>query len=160
MQPALVGLDLPVVEQQPPVRSRPLDFVELAQWTERQVGWIAAKSRTDRRSDLFLFTQAAKLVEEVGELHAELLGLGGRQRDKGTVFDKTSLAEELADVAICLAILAQTTGVDVGCAVRAKMQKVDDRVKRASLRWLRPRNLSTGALVALAPCAVMLSGHL
>ena len=116
------------VRSQPAQESRPLDFRELDRWAHRQVGWIAAKSRADRRSDLFLFTQAAKLVEEMGELHAELLGIGGRQRDKGAAFDKTSLAAELADVTICIAILAQATDVDLGNAIRAKMQKVDERV--------------------------------
>ena len=114
-----------------PAVSAALDFQELARWTDRQVGWIAAKMRSDRRSDLFLFTQAAKLVEEMGELHAELLGIGGRQRDKTTTFDQSSLAGELADVAICLSILADTTGVDLGEAVRAKMRKVDERVAAA-----------------------------
>jgi NTP pyrophosphatase (non-canonical NTP hydrolase) len=129
-QPTLVGLETVPASGRRARRSHVLDFRELAQWAREQVDWIAAKSRTDRRSDLFLFTQAAKLVEEVGELHAELLGIGGRQRDKGVVFDQSSLEGELADVAICVAILAQISGADLGQAIRTKMAAVDDRLAK------------------------------
>ena len=88
-QPALVGLEAVPTATRRTRRSHVLDFRELARWAHVQVDWIAAKSRTDRRSDLFLFTQAAKLVEEVGELHAELLArifrdLVSRDRRRGS----------------------------------------------------------------------------
>jgi NTP pyrophosphatase (non-canonical NTP hydrolase) len=75
-----------------------------------------------------VLAQAVKLGEEVGELHAEVLGRLKRQRrSKGTRFDDRSLRGELADVVICVAILAHTTGVDLGAALEEKMAEIDRR---------------------------------
>ncbi|MFC8530716.1 hypothetical protein [Nocardia sp. NPDC057227] len=128
LQPVLAGLDVPDSVPRAP-RRRDLRIRELAQWAEAQLGWLARKSRADKESDLFLYIQAAKLVEEVGELHAELLARGKRQR-QGKQADPGDVDGELADVMICVAIIAQTLGVDLTKALQDKMQVVDDRVTR------------------------------
>jgi NTP pyrophosphatase (non-canonical NTP hydrolase) len=112
-------------------RRRDLRIRELAHWAEAQLGWLARKSRADKGSDLFLYIQAAKLVEEVGELHSELLSRGKRQR-QGKSVDPAGVEGELADVVICVTIIAQTLGVDLARALVDKMQVVDDRVAQAA----------------------------
>jgi len=95
-----------------------------------KVKWLAGKSQTDRNSELFLYTQAAKLVEEVGELHAALLSRSRLQRiEKATKFDRDTLGDELADVIICTAILADVVNVDLAEALVRKMAVVDRRVQ-------------------------------
>ena len=103
---------------------------DLTEWVGRQVRWIAERSGALPEEPLFVYEQAAKLVEEVGELHAELLGRHRLQRaGRGRQYSAESLASEVADVAICLAILARITGVDLEEALRAKMATIDSRVR-------------------------------
>lgn len=110
-------------------RPRAVRLSELSAWASKQVAWIARRTHADRHGELFLYQQAAKLVEEVGELHAQLLGQSKAQRtDKGTAFDRSALEDEFADVLICTLILASVAKVDVAAAVRAKMDVVDRRV--------------------------------
>jgi NTP pyrophosphatase (non-canonical NTP hydrolase) len=105
-----------------------LSFDDFISWTHRQTRLIADRSNTDLHSELFVYMQAAKLVEEVGELHAQLLGQSKLQRrGKGQEFSRTALEGEVADVMICMAILAQAAGVDFRAALRAKMHTVDGR---------------------------------
>jgi NTP pyrophosphatase (non-canonical NTP hydrolase) len=93
------------------------------------VSWIARRSQADKSSELFLYTQAAKLVEEVGELHAQLLGRSKLQRQgKAQEFSQACLEDEFADVLICVVILAQVAGVDLGRAMLTKMDAVEARV--------------------------------
>lgn len=129
-QMSLTGLDLPPndLTQAGTRRRAPLTVAEISRWGRRQVSWIARRAHLDRRSDLFMYMQAAKLVEEVGELNAQLLGRNQQQRpDKIALYTPDTLAGEFADVVICVAILADVAGVDLSDAVRAKMQTVDNR---------------------------------
>ena len=127
-QPTLVGLEVPA-SASPGRRRREPSLAEVNSWARRQVSWIARRSHADKSSELFLYTQAAKLVEEVGELHAQLLGRSKLQRrGKGQEFNHASLEGEFADVVICTIILAQVAGVDLGKALLAKMQSIDERV--------------------------------
>ena len=117
-----------------PRPKRDLSLAEVGSWARRQVSWIARRSQADSRSELFLYTQAAKLVEEVEELHAQLLGRSQLQRHgKSQEFDQASLEGEFADVVICAVILAQVAGVDLGKALVAKMDAVDERVAAENL---------------------------
>ncbi len=76
----------------------------------------------------FVLAQAVKLAEEVGELQAEVLGLAGYQRaTKGQRFTAESLSSELADVIICVAILASSHDIDLDKALAAKIEKIDAR---------------------------------
>jgi NTP pyrophosphatase (non-canonical NTP hydrolase) len=109
-----------------------LTFSELARWAEGEARHIAAKFRlgpdagTSRA--FFALAQAVKLGEEVGELHAEVLGALSYQRpDKTGEFSPDTLGGELADVLVCLAILAQTLNVDLAAAVTDKIEHLDRR---------------------------------
>jgi NTP pyrophosphatase (non-canonical NTP hydrolase) len=64
----------------------------------------------------------------VGELHAEVLGRTKFQRAaKAARYDEASLAGELADVTICVAILSEMLGADLNQAVVAKIAKLEAR---------------------------------
>jgi NTP pyrophosphatase (non-canonical NTP hydrolase) len=76
----------------------------------------------------FVLAQAAKLAEEVGELQAEVLGHAGYQRaTKDQRFTAESLSSELADVMICVAILASSHDIDLSKALASKIEKIDAR---------------------------------
>jgi NTP pyrophosphatase (non-canonical NTP hydrolase) len=112
-----------------------LSFDDFSAWTHRQARLIADRSNADLHSELYVYMQAAKLVEEVGELHAQLLGQSKLQRrDKSQEFSRTALEGEIADVMICTAILAQAAGVDFRAALRAKMHTVDGREATEDVR--------------------------
>jgi NTP pyrophosphatase (non-canonical NTP hydrolase) len=133
MQPTLLGLEVPASTNSRR-RKRDVSLAEVSSWARRQVSWIARRSHADSRSELFLYTQAAKLVEEVGELHAQLLGRSKLQRHgKTKEFSQAGLEGEFADVVICAVILAQVAGVDLGKALLAKMDTVDERVAAENL---------------------------
>lgn len=98
--------------------------------------WAAAQTERLRENlaphaasqPAFVLAQAAKLTEEVGELHAEILGHAGYQRrSKGVDFTAERIGAELADVMICVAILASSHGVDLGTAVAAKIEEIEAR---------------------------------
>ena len=131
MQPTLNGLEFPepVGAQRP---RRDPTIAEITSWCRRQLSWIARRSQADKNSELFLYTQAAKLVEEVGELHAQLLGRSKLQRlGKLHQFGHENLEGEFADVMICTLILAEVAHIDVVKALRAKMDVIDRRVAMA-----------------------------
>lgn len=108
--------------------SRTLPVKELTRWCRHISTLIARRTGADYQSDAFLFAQAVKLGEEVGELQAEILGWAGQQRaDKSGAFTAESLASELADVAICVGILAEITGVDLSRALVEKMERINHR---------------------------------
>ena len=107
-----------------------LTFSELAHWAEGQARHIAAKFRLGPDAGtgraFFVLAQAVELGEEVGELHAEVLGALSYQRpDKDSEFSHDTLGGELADVMVCLAILAQTLNVDLAAAVTDKIKPLD-----------------------------------
>jgi len=94
--------------------------------------WIEERSGS-ANGELFVYQQAAKLTEEVGELHAELLGRSKMQRtDKEKSYCSDSLAAEMADVAICLAILAEATHIDLQKAIISKMKTVESRIDHSN----------------------------
>lgn len=134
LQPALLDLGLaPQSEARRPAK-RALRVRDVSVWAGKQVRWIAARSQASLSSDLFIYEQAAKLVEEVGELHGQLLGRSRLQRsDKHELYDTAGLAAELADVAICVAIVSEVLDIDLASALEAKMQIVDERVAKAPL---------------------------
>lgn len=89
---------------------------------------IAGSYRFDTDSHAFVLAQAVKLGEEVGELHAEVLGRAKYQRSSKTArFNDETLKGELADVLICVAILAEATGVDLATALEETMAAIDAR---------------------------------
>jgi NTP pyrophosphatase (non-canonical NTP hydrolase) len=104
-----------------------LTFADLAGWAMKHAGAVAAFINVPASSDLFLLSQAAKLTEEVGELHAAILGRLQYQRpDK--LFDQAAIASEIADVMICTAVMSQVLKVDVAHALRSKMDTLDARM--------------------------------
>lgn len=89
---------------------------ELNDWAKMQLGRLRLALGSDTSSQpAFVLAQAAKLSEEVGELLAEVLGQAGYQRaTKNQCFTTESMSRELADVMICVAILASSHDIDLG----------------------------------------------
>ena len=115
---------------QEPVRrkKRELELRELSTWARRQVRHIAENQNDNRKSLNLLLAQTVKLGEEVGELYAEILGGARLQREsKSARFSDETMRGEIADVLICVAILADLLDVDLTEATRAKMKTVDGR---------------------------------
>ena len=79
----------------------------------------------------FTLAQAVKLGEEVGELQAEVLGALEYQRsDKAGRYSRDTLGGELADVMVCVALLADTFGIDLARAVASKIEQLEARNRR------------------------------
>jgi NTP pyrophosphatase (non-canonical NTP hydrolase) len=106
-----------------------LTIRQVCDWASRQAKRLASGyGLADEDRELFLLAQTVKLGEEVGELHAEVLGRTKYQRAaKAGQYDEASLAGELADVTICVAILSEMLGADLSQALRAKIAKLDAR---------------------------------
>ena len=97
---------------------------EAADWANQQAKRLAANFGLDvvGDRDMFALAQTAKLGEEVGELHAEVLGaIKYCRADKATRFTPDSLAGELADVMVCTLLLAEIFEVDLPTAVASKI---------------------------------------
>jgi NTP pyrophosphatase (non-canonical NTP hydrolase) len=76
----------------------------------------------------FALAQTVKLGEEVGELQAEVLGaLEYQRREKAGRYSRDTLGGELADVMVCVALLADTFGVDLARAVGSKIEQLEAR---------------------------------
>jgi NTP pyrophosphatase (non-canonical NTP hydrolase) len=119
-------------DRKPTSRYRPegeLTLRQVCDWASHQARRLAdGYGLTDDDHELFLLAQTVKLGEEVGELHAEVLGRTKYQRAaKAARYDEASLAGELADVTICVAILAEMLGTDLNRAVAEKIAKIEAR---------------------------------
>ncbi|HEY5015770.1 MAG TPA: hypothetical protein VII59_03230, partial [Streptosporangiaceae bacterium] len=78
--------------------------------------------------------QTVKLGEEAGELQAEVLGaLELQRREKAGRFSRETLGGELADVMVCVALLADTFGVDLAWAVASKIEQLEARNRQAEI---------------------------
>jgi NTP pyrophosphatase (non-canonical NTP hydrolase) len=76
----------------------------------------------------------AILIEPDGELHAEVLGaLKYHRADKAGRYGAETLGGELADVMVCLALLAQILDVDLTQAVTAKIDHLEARNQHTEL---------------------------
>ena len=111
---------------------------ELSAWAEGQARRLAANFGLDPAANgdnaYFALAQAVKLGEEVGELHAEVLGaLKYHRSDKAGQYGTDTLGGELADVMVCLALLAQILNVDLAGAVSTKIEHLEARNRRATL---------------------------
>lgn len=127
-QPQLLGLDVPELAARRRQHTS-LTVRQLTTWAGRQIGSISRITGVGRRSEVFVLSQAVKLSEEVGELHAEILGHLKMQRtDKTQHFNTDSLASELADVVMSAAVLSQILGIDLTDALHTKMAVVDHRM--------------------------------
>jgi NTP pyrophosphatase (non-canonical NTP hydrolase) len=104
---------------------------DLNGWAKMQSGRLRLALGSDTSSHpAFVHAQAVKLTEEVGELQAEILGQAGYQRaTKDQRFTTESMSSELADVMICVAILASSHDIDLGKALASKIEKIDARHK-------------------------------
>ena len=104
---------------------------QLSDWAQGQARRLAAGfglDATGADSAYFALAQTVKLGEEVGELHAEVLGaLKYHRADKVGQYHPGSLGGELADVMVCLALLAQILDVDLAQAVTAKIGHLEAR---------------------------------
>lgn len=84
---------------------------------------IPFESFTKKEKNILLKT--VKLSEEVGELSNDILAtLSLQRKSKLEAFDKNNLFEEFADVILSTASLANTLGVDLNRAVKAKLEKL------------------------------------
>lgn len=111
---------------------------ELALWAEGQARRLASNfgldSSAERDNAYFALTQSVKLGEEVGELHAEVLGaLKCQRKEKAGRYSSVTLGGELADVMVCLALLAHTFNVGLAGAVSSKVEHLEARNRQAGL---------------------------
>lgn len=141
-QPTLTGLALPENEEAvASIRRAALTLKEFQRWAKRQSQIVRRRTQQLSHEELIL-AQAIKLGEEVGELYAEVLGRGSLQRpDKASKYTDETLAGELADVFICTAVLAQILGADLVGAVQKKIEKVNERNARMTVRPAAPVGL-------------------
>jgi NTP pyrophosphatase (non-canonical NTP hydrolase) len=123
------GLPTDRQSQPPHAAGVELTLRQVCEWANRQARRLAdGYSLTEQDHDLFLLAQTVKLGEEVGELHAEVLGRTKFQRAaKAARYNDASLAGELADVTICVAILSEMLGADLNQAILAKIAKLEAR---------------------------------
>ena len=115
-----------------------LSLHDLAQFAEGQARRLAAKfgfDPNDRGGHVsFALAQTVKLGEEVGELHAEVLGaLEYQRREKAGRYSRDTLGGELADVMVCVALLADAFGVDLAQAVASKIEQLEARSRQAEI---------------------------
>ena len=104
-----------------------LSLRDLAEWAAGESRRIAANFSFDSPTD-FVLAHAVKLGEEVGELHAEVLGALKYQRaEKAGQFSSDTLGGEIADVIVCLALLADVHDVDLTQAVSRKIEQLEAR---------------------------------
>lgn len=76
----------------------------------------------------------ARLTEEVGELARAVNHAHGPKKRRAGTGEGDDVAEELADVVIAAATLANSLGIDLGAAVGASLAKV---AARDADRWVR-----------------------
>jgi NTP pyrophosphatase (non-canonical NTP hydrolase) len=111
---------------------------DLAQFAEGQARRIAANIGLDPTARdghvSFALAQTVKLGEEVGELQAEVLGaLEYQRKEKAARYSRDTLGSELADVMVCVALLADTFGVDLARAVGSKLEELEARNRQAEI---------------------------
>jgi NTP pyrophosphatase (non-canonical NTP hydrolase) len=111
---------------------------QLAEWAEGQARRLAADFGFDSAADggraRFALAQAVKLGEEVGELHAEVLGaLKYQRKEKADKYGSDTLGGEIADVMVCVALLAQVLDVDLANAVSTKIEHLEARNRQTEL---------------------------
>jgi NTP pyrophosphatase (non-canonical NTP hydrolase) len=111
---------------------------QLSTWAEGQAKRLATNFGLDPAAGsdnaYFALAQTVNLGEEVGELHAEVLGaLKYHRSDKAGQYGTDALGGELADVLVCLALLAQILNVDLAEAVSAKIEHLEARNRRTGL---------------------------
>jgi NTP pyrophosphatase (non-canonical NTP hydrolase) len=117
------------------VASCDMPLRDLSQWAGQQAKRLAQNFGLDASgdSDFFALAQTVKLGEEVGELHAEVLGaLRYHRPDKADRFGADTLAGEVADVMVCLALLSQILHVDLAKAVSEKVDYLEARNRVAA----------------------------
>jgi NTP pyrophosphatase (non-canonical NTP hydrolase) len=115
-----------------------LSLRDLAQFAEGLARRLAENFGLDPTAGdghaYFALAQTVKLGEEVGELHAEVLGaLELQRRDKAGRYSRDSLGGELADVMVCVALLADAFGVDLARAVASKIEQLEARNRQAEI---------------------------
>ena len=111
---------------------------DLAQFAEGEARHLAANFGLDPTARgghvSFALAQTVKLGEEVGELQAEVLGaLEYQRREKAGRYSRETLGGELADVMVCVALLADTYGVDLAQAVGSKLEQLEARNRQAEI---------------------------
>lgn len=109
-------------------RSTAVTVSEFVNWADRQADVVAKFVGLDRDSPTLLLAQAVKLSEEVGELHAKILGhIGMQRRDSERSFDIDAVGAEVADVTICAVVLSQLLGLNFEAALVNKLAVVNHR---------------------------------
>jgi NTP pyrophosphatase (non-canonical NTP hydrolase) len=84
---------------------------------------IPFETLTKKEKDIL--SKTVKLSEEVGELSNEILStLSLQRKSKLERSDKKNMYEEFADVILSTVALANSMGVDLDRAVKAKLEKV------------------------------------
>jgi len=121
-----------------PTPAPDLSLRDLAQFAEGEARRLAANFGFDPTADgghaSFALALAVKLGEEGGELQAEVLGaLEYQRKEKAGRYSRDTLGGELADVMVCVALLADTFGVDLARAVGSKIEQLEARNRQAEI---------------------------
>jgi len=121
-----------------PTPAPDLSLRDLAQFAEGEARHLAANFGFDPTADgghvSFALSLAVKLGEEVGELQAEVLGaLEYQRKEKAGRYSRDTLGGELADVMVCVGLLADTFGVDLTRAVGSKIEQLEARNRPAEI---------------------------
>ena len=75
-----------------------------------------------------IFSDFAKLMEELWEFSEQVLGkYGFQKKEKNAKFNKQNLEEEFADVFIVLSLIWQKLDIDIENAVSKKIEKIKNR---------------------------------
>lgn len=105
----------------------------LVYYTSLREANLARQAKWDKGNKLTLSCRGNELAGEVGEacnimkkLERERLGI------RGSRATREQLAEELADVMICVDLIAMSEGIDMEDAVRAKFNKTSEAVGLAT----------------------------
>lgn len=134
----LLGPEVSDLEVRRRARTSQLTMQELARWARARLPAISRVTGVSRHSETFVLLQAVKMSEEVGELQAEVLGKLKMQRaNKSREFDNASLAAEIADVMMTVAVLSVALDIDLPQAMREKMDAVERKLGEASTRRAR-----------------------
>lgn len=98
-----------------------MDLRQLARCLQTE---LALNRRAGITDDNALDVQALCVAEEAGELVGAYRRYAGKARRTGT---KSDVTEEIADVLIVTAVLAECLNIDIDAAVTGKLSKIYER---------------------------------
>ncbi len=98
------------------------EFLQFIKDQDEYISHVYGNSDVEKR----LLARTVKLAEETGEVSDAVLAYLNDQR-KEKLEEQSELGDELADVVIVCALIAQTVGIDISEALTGKMAKITKR---------------------------------